>query len=419
MVFYTFLKTCAILKPKVRRAAAWQSEGKEGFSMGKFSYVPNALRTILQDGNVGNAVAVYQDGKCLFEDYAGWADREKGIPTSRDTMYRIYSMSKPIAYTAGLMLFERGLFSMTDPVGAFLPEFQNAKVLHYDDHGEPYFTNARSPILIWHLFTMTSGIAYGTDPTAKNAGGYYARAMNQLIAETGNHYSLAQMVSRLKDVPISFDPGTAWEYGYSADIVGRLVEVLTGKTFYQFLREEIFEPLDMPDTVFVMDEGQRARLAQMYELDLRDLSKPAIISDMRTQPKENTLMESGGGGLKSTLHDYSHFAQGLVCGYRGTRLLGRRTLEMMHTNQLPPEVLAGFSRLQPGYGYGCGVRTLMDPGRAHTSANAGEFGWAGAAGTYLDIDPVERVSIVYMQHMMPGNNRRTEQLLRASVYGAL
>ena len=387
--------------------------------MGKLENISGALRTINRDGNVGCSVAVYRDGQCIFEDYAGWADREKGIPVDRDSMFRIYSMSKPVAYTAGLMLFERGLFSMTDPVGDYLPEFRDAKVLHYDDKGEPYFTNAKSPILIWHLFTMTSGIAYGTNPDAKNAGGYYAAEMNRLIGETGNCYTLSQMVSRLKNVPISFDPGTAWEYGYSADIVGRLVEVLTGKTFYQFLREEIFEPLDMPDTVFVMNEDQRRRLAQMYELDPRDFSKPAIISDMRTQPKENPLMESGGGGLKSTLHDYSHFAQGLVCGYRGTRLLGRRTLEMMHTNQLPPKVLEQFSRFLPGYGYGCGVRTLMDPGLAHTSASVGEFGWGGAAGTYLDIDPRENVSIVYMQHMMPGNNRHTEQLLRAAVYGAL
>lgn len=387
--------------------------------MGDFKYVSDTLRYILADGNVGNAVAVYKEGKCLFEDYAGWADRENGVPITRDTMYRIYSMSKPVAYTAGLMLFERGLFSMTDPVGAFLPEFQDAKVLHYDDHGEPYFTTAKSPILIWHLFTMTSGIAYGTNPEAKNAGGYYAKAMRKLMAETGNSYTLAQMVSRLKDVPISFDPGTTWEYGYSADIVGRLVEVLTGKTFFQFLKDEIFEPLDMPDTVFVMSQAQQKRLAQMYELDLSDLSKPAIVSDMRTQPKGNTLMESGGGGLVSTLHDYSHFAQGLVCGYNGYRLLGRKTLEMMYTNQLPPEVLQQFSARTPGYGYGCGVRTLMDKGAAHTNASIGEFGWAGAAGTYLDIDPVENVSIVYMQHMMPGNNRRTEQQLRASVYGAL
>ena len=387
--------------------------------MGDFKYVSDTLRHILNDGNVGNAIAVYKDGKCLFEDYAGWSDRENCIPISRDTMYRIYSMSKPIAYTAGLMLFERGMFSMTDPVGDFLPEFKDAKVLHYDDKGEAYFTNAKSPILIWHLFTMTSGIAYGTNPEAKNAGGYYAKAMRKLMDETGNEYTLAQMVSRLKNVPISFDPGTQWEYGYSADIVGRLVEVLTGKTFYRFLKDEIFDPLDMPDTVFVMNEDQQKRLARMYELDPRDFSKPAIISDMRTQPKGNSLMESGGGGLNSTLHDYCHFAQGLVCGYNGYRLLGRKTLEMMHTNQLQSEVLAQFNRFMPGYGYGCGVRTLMDRGAAHTSASLGEFGWGGAAGTYLDIDPVENLSIVYMQHMMPGNNRHTEQLLRASVYGAL
>lgn len=387
--------------------------------MGNFKYVSNALQHIIKDGNVGNAVAVYKDGKCVFEDYAGWADRENKIPTQPDTMYRIYSMSKPIAYTAGLMLFERGAFSMTDPLGEYIPEFKNAKVLHYDDSGEPYFTNAKTPIQIWHLFTMTSGIAYGTNPDAKNAGGYYAKEMRKLMDETGNNYTLAQMVSRLENVPISFDPGTVWEYGYSADIVGRLVEVLTGKTFFQFLKEEIFEPMDMPDTVFVMNEDQKRRLAQMYELDPKDYSKPAIVSDMRTQPKGNELMESGGGGLNSTLHDYSHFAQGLVCGYNGYRLLGRKTLEMMHTNQLPPQVLAQFSKFQPGYGYGCGVRTLMDKGAAHTNASIGEFGWAGAAGTYLDIDPVENVSIVYMQHMMPGNNRHTEQLLRAAVYGAL
>jgi len=374
------------------------------------------LRSFLEKGPAGCACSVYHQNEQVFEDYVGYADLETKKPITPDTIYRIYSMTKVVTCVAALTLYERGLFLLEDPLEEYLPEFKNPQVYREGENGEIHVTPAAKSIRVKDLFTMTSGLTYGGE--ANETERQVKKAMNLLQKE--DTFSVRALSKALANIPLAFDPGTQWRYGLSHDVLGAFIEVVSGKTFGQFLREEIFRPLSMDDTFFKIPDDKKERLSSLY-----DWKEPGVLqknSKMDEEFQPGTLFESGGGGLLSTLNDYSRFAHMLANGgtLNGERILGVKTVELMSRNHLQPEQVATFNwdHLK-GYGYGLGVRVMVNPALAGSNSSIGEFGWMGMAGTWVMIDPKEQLSAVYMHQLLPNFETYTQPRLRNVIYGAL
>lgn len=261
---------------------------------------------------------------------------------------------------------------------------------------------------------MSSGLTYGGDSTETER---QTRTVMENAVTTMDMRALSKAVAA---VPLAFDPGTHWKYGTSHDVLAALIEVLSGETFGEFLRKEIFEPLEMSDTSFRIPEEKRDRLCKMYDRAEDGTLTPNTSKDAPYQ--QGCRYESGGGGLLSTIGDYSRFAQALARGGEldGVRILSQKTIQLMGTNHLGPQQLKDFNGPQrSGYGYGLGVRVMMDPADGGINGSIGEFGWAGLGGSWVLIDPKEQLSVVYMQQMLPGLEPYIHPRLRAVIYGAM
>lgn len=372
------------------------------------------LKSLMEKGPAGCACTVVHRGEVIYQEALGYADLDKKQAINLDTIYRIYSMTKVVTCVAALMLYEKGHYLLNDPLGDYLPEFRNPQVYKYNDIGIKTLVPAGTPIRIKDLFMMTSGITYGGDG---NETERQTRAKMEKATETMDTQTAVKAIA---SVPLAFEPGTRWKYGMSHDVLAALIEVLSGQKFGDFLEKEIFEPLGMKDTSFRIREDQRDRLCTMYDCAADGAMTPNIRLDSCYQP--DCELESGGGGLLSTLGDYSKFAQALANGgeLNGTRILSRKTVQLMATNHLNAQQLRDFDWSQmSGYGYGLGVRVLLDPAAGGNNGSIGEFGWAGMAGSYLLIDPKEELSIVYMQQLLPSREPFIHPRLRAVVYGAM
>jgi CubicO group peptidase (beta-lactamase class C family) len=375
------------------------------------------LKSFVENGPAGCSLAVMHQGKNVFQDYLGYADQETQNPIKEDTIFRIYSMTKVVTCTAALMLYERGLFLLNDPLENYLPEFKNPQVYRTDGQGGVYASPAKSSILVKDLFTMTSGLTY--PGTGNETERQLVKELNQL-KEKAEKLTLRRLSQVLASVPLAFDPGTQWRYGYSHDVLAAFIEVVSGKKFSVFLKEEIFAPLGMGDTSFTIPEDKKHRLAAMYNR-LED-GKLIKNEQMDEHYQADSEFESGGGGLLSTLGDYSRFAYMLANGgeYEGTQIIGKNTITLMATNHLNPEQMANYNwDYLAGYGYGLGVRTMMDPAKGGINGSIGEFGWSGLAGTWVLVDPKEKLSAVYMQQMLPNFEAHHQPRLRNVIYGAL
>ncbi|WP_246516737.1 serine hydrolase domain-containing protein [Lederbergia ruris] len=375
------------------------------------------LKKFVEKGPAGCALAVHRQGEKIFEDFVGVADLETGKPITADTIYRIYSMTKVVTCTAALMLYERGAFLLNDPLEEYLPEFKNPLVYRKSDTGEMYTSPASRSITVKDLFTMTSGLTYPGEGNETER--QVAKAM-QSLEKQDKKMTTRQVSQALAAIPLAFDPGTRWHYGLSHDVLGALIEVISGKSFGQFLQEEIFDPLGMEDTFFRIPEAKKGRLCSNYRRNEQgELIKN---TEMDANIQADAKFESGGGGLLSTLHDYSRFAQMLANGgtLDGERIIGRKTIELMATNQLRPENRENYNwNYLSGYGYGLGVRVMIDPALGGANSSLGEFGWSGLLGTWVTIDPVEKLSAVYMQQMLPNFESYHQPRLRSVIYGAL
>lgn len=349
----------------------------------------------------------------LYQESFGYADLEKKIRIQSDTIYRMYSMTKVVTCVAALMLYEKGLYLLNDPLDEYMPEFKNLQVHRYNENGTLSISPAVNPIRIKDLFTMSSGLAYSGDgtETERHTG---------KILENDAIKDIKALSKALAVIPLDFDPGTHWKYGMSHDVLAALIEVLSGQTFGEFLEKEIFEPLGMTDTSFRIEEDKRDRLCIMYDRAEDGTLTPNTSMDAPYQP--GCRYESGGGGLLSTIGDYSRFAQALAKGGQldGVRIVSPNTIKLMATNHLSPQHLKDFnwSHLS-GFGYGLGVRVMIDPAAGGINRSIGEFGWAGLAGTWLLIDPKEELSVVYMQQMLPSLEPYITNRLRTVIYGAL
>jgi CubicO group peptidase (beta-lactamase class C family) len=374
------------------------------------------LKSFVEKGPAGCSCSVTYQGETRFEDYVGLADLEAEKPITADTIYRIYSMSKVVTCVAALMLYERGLFLLNDPLEEYLPEFKNPQVYRMTKKGEKNITTATRPIRIKDLFTMTSGLTYEGDGSETERE--VKKAMQLLRKD--NTFNVRKLSAALAKIPLAFDPGTEWRYGLSHDVLGALIEVVSGKTFGEFLKEEIFQPLSMNDTFFKIPDEKKHRLCSLYVRNEEGSLLKNTRLDRQYQP--GTLFESGGAGLLSTLSDYSTFAHMLANGGEldGVRIIGRKTVELMSANHLTSDQLSFYNwDYLAGYGYGLGVRTMKSPHTGGSNSSIGEFGWSGLAGTWVLIDPKEKLSAVYMQQLMPNLEAYHQPRLRNVIYGSL
>ncbi|UGB32932.1 serine hydrolase domain-containing protein [Metabacillus sp. B2-18] len=375
------------------------------------------LKNFTEKGPSGCSLQVMHQGNTIYKDYVGFANKEDKIAIDEDTIFRIYSMTKVVTCTAALMLYERGLFLLNDPLEKYLPEFKNMKVYHKDDSGKVTVIPASRSILVKDLFTMTSGLTYGGE--ANETEKHVAKTFQQL-QEKGEKLTNRRLSEVLATIPLAFQPGAHWYYGLSHDVLGALIEVLTGKTLGQFFQDEIFTPLAMKDTFFRIPDNKKHRFAVLYNRNEDGSLTKNEKMDVQFEPLSE--LESGGGGLLSTLGDYSRFAHMLANGgeFEGVKVIGEKTISFMTKNQLNDEQATTYNwDYLAGYGYGLGVRTMMDSAQGGSNGSEGEFGWSGLAGTWVLIDPQEKLSAVYMQQMIPNFEAYHQPRLRNVIYGAV
>lgn len=363
-----------------------------GFAPERLKRLEAGVRQYIADGKyAGASYLVARDGKIAAWETFGVRDIATGAPMEKDTIVRVYSMSKTVASVAVMMLFEEGRFRLDDPVSQYLPEFKQMKVFKGGTADQPELVDATRPITIRELLTHTSGFGYdfGESPLEQ----IYKRAK---LWETPN---LKEFTRKAAQLPLAHQPGEAWTYGIGIDVLGGLVEVVSGQRFEDFLTQRLFQPLGMKDTAFDVPPGKRNRLAALHETGpdgkLR-LAQPLLAVTPEPGPK----LAGGGGGLFSTIGDYARFAQMLLNGgeLNGTRILGRKTVELMmvnHLNYLPRQTHIWSEA--DGFGLGGAVR--IDLAKGGSLGSVGQFGWSGAATTYYNIDPHEgTVVLLFLQH---------------------
>ena len=371
----------------------------------------------IEQGEIAGAnIMVIHKGQETFFDNYGYADKENQLPVKRDTIFRLFSMSKPITAVATMILVERGVIDVRDTVSKYIPAFANQTVWEEDKE-----VAANRDITIWDCLNMTTGIPYPNEWT--ESGRRMDTLFKELIArrEAGEIVDTQEYMRRIAQIPLVFQPGKEWMYGLSADILGAVIEVVSGKKYSRFLQEEIFLPLGMKDTGFYVPKDKEWRFAKNYDMINGELV-PFTRSHLGEYYGADVAFESGGAGMVSTIEDYSHFAQMLVNGgtYNGTRILGRKTIEFMAQNHLKPNQMAALqwdSTL--GYGYGCLMRVLINQGEAGTNASLGEYGWDGWTGNYMMIDPEEDLVILYFIQRCGAGFTPTMRKLRSVIYGSL
>jgi CubicO group peptidase (beta-lactamase class C family) len=349
----------------------------------------------------GVVTLIARRGRVVHFEAVGFRDPESQAPMTTDAIFRIASMTKPITSVAAMMLYEEGRFLLSDPISKWLPEFTEMKVAIPAPPGErverPYkLVPAARPITIKHLLTHTAGLANAYRGMTQAE---YAKASpRQAPTET-----MTDVVKRLAKLPLNFHPGDQWEYGPATDVLGRLVEVISGQTLDEFFRKRIFEPLGMVDTHFYMPESKVSRLTALYQPDAENSNRmkltEAPTKDSRWI-KEPHVYFAGAGGLVSTAADYFKFHQMMLNGgeLNGVRLLGRKTVELMSVNHIGdlPVWITG-----PGFGFGLGYSVVKDVGQAAQPGSIGNYGWGGAFCTYFWVDPVEEMIGIVMTQVRP------------------
>ena len=333
----------------------------------------------------GASMLIARHGKLVYRQCLG-ALRSDGPPMSEDAIFRIYSMTKPIVSVAAMMLVEQGRLSIIDPVSAYIPAFADVKVgVPNGDRLE--LASPRRPMTVQDLMRHTSGLTYGFtggSPVQKLTKAADLRNPNRTIAET---------VEKIAALPLMHQPGEAWEYSLSTDVLGRVVEIVEGARLSEVLRERIFDPLGMNDTAFFTPESKLARRADPFSFDF--MTTAGVDSCNATGPPK---FESGGGGLLSTLADYTRFTAMLSAGgvFEGVRLLSPPTLAFMASDHLAANVRRDHYLLWPGHGFGLGFAVRTDPGRAPTAGSVGEFFWGGMMGTAFWVSPRDSLFAILM-----------------------
>ena len=367
-----------------------------GFSKSDLDKINEKMSSLVEDGSaVGHSTLVLKDGKEVFFGAWGQQNRAKKTPVSRDTIFRIYSMSKPITSVAAMQLVEQGKLKIDSPVSDYLPEFKELKVLEDGKEVEP-----KRVMKVRDLLRHTSGLTYGFFGNTE-IDKRYQRALILLTDPT-----IEKTVTKLSRIPLLHHPGTQFHYSVSTDVLGRVIEVASGESFDQYLNKNIFEPLKMQDTHFTLPGEKLDRFAELYKPAGGGKLSPAnAISSARFVSSENTYY-SGGGGLCSTIDDYARFSEMLVNKgtLDGKKIIEEKTLKEMWTNQL-----ADIERKSRSFKFGLGFRISPQ----------GDYSWGGAAGTRFWTQPEKGLTIVYMVQIQPYRGKKYGEFVRDTVYGAL
>ncbi|MCI9372859.1 MAG: beta-lactamase family protein [Lachnospiraceae bacterium] len=382
----------------------------------KLARLADVLQEMVDTGFVaGVTCMVLQDGEeqCYYE--AGFQDSANRIPIARNTIFRLYSMTKPITSAAVMMLLEDGKLDLLEPVSKYLPGFLNQTVIRNGME-----TPVSRPVTIQNLLNMTSGLTYDGQNcvTEVRTGALFQEAADKLSSP--HPLSTVEFMNRLGKIPLAFEPGEKWQYGASADVLGAIVEIVSGMRFGEFLEKRIFAPLGMKDTAFYVPQDKQSRLSKVYEATPDGL-KTYHGSHLAVQNRmeRNPAFESGGAGLVSTIDDYAAFAQMLL--QNGSCLLSPKTVEFMTGSRLMPALQNDVNRWEsmPGYTYANLLRIMTNPEIAVSMGSRGEYGWDGWLGPYMTNDPANRLTLLIMQQKTGSGTTEYTRKIRNVVFSSL
>lgn len=401
-----------------------------GFSPGRLERINALSKRYIDSGRLaGTVTLVARRGETVHFEAHGHRHLEENVPMTRNTLFRVYSMTKPVTTVAAMMLFEEGRFLLSDPVSKFIPAFSKTRVFERSTPSGLTYAKPKHEMTLRDLMRHTAGLSYGW---------FHDSPVESLYREAqpvASGVTLEEMVDRLADLPLLYHPGEAWRYSLATDVLGRVVEVVSGESLDRFFAQRIFEPLGMTETGFFVAANNLERFAAMYSpvegyrfgADLSNLPEGEpirLLDDPAHSPfRRPPNFLSGGGGLVSSASDYLRFARMLANGgeLEDTRLLGRKTLEMMTANHLPERLMPisiGVDEIA-GYGFGLGFSVLADPVRSGLPGSKGSYGWGGAATTSFWVDPVEDLICIFMTQFMPSGFYPVVNEFRVAVYGAL
>jgi CubicO group peptidase (beta-lactamase class C family) len=396
-----------------------------GMDAARLGRLEGHFAAYVDDGRLpGWLIVVARRGHVAHVATAGYRDRERELPVTGDTIWRLASMTKPVTSVAALMLYEEGAFELKDPIARWLPEFADMRVYTSGSSMRPATRRATEPIRVWHLLTHTAGLTYGF---------HHAHPVDAMYRAAGYEWGsppgvdLAGCCQAWAALPLVFEPGTEWNYSVATDVLGRLVEVVSGQSLDEFFRSRILGPLGMADTGFWVPEDRAARLAAAYMANPAGADAPAVPID-GSGALEPPAFLSGGGGLAGAAADYLRFAEMLRRGGEldGVRLLSPRTVAYMARNQLPGGAdLEQFGRplfaetTFDGVGFGLGVSVVTDPAKGKVLTSPGEFGWGGAFSTFFFVAPEEELSVLLFTQLLPSSTHPIRSQLKQLVYQAL
>ncbi len=398
--------------------------GEVGFDAARLGRIDTHFRRYVDDGRLaGWTIAVARRGRVVHLAHHGLADVEAGRPVADDTIWRIYSMTKPITSVAAMMLYERGALELTDPVSRFIPAFADMRVYRGGPAADPATVPASEPMRVWHLLSHTAGLTYGF---------HHAHPVDEMYRAKGFEFGapagmdLAGACEVFGRFPLVFEPGREWNYSVATDVLGRVVEVASGQSLDAFFAGEILGPLGMTDTAFSVGDADLDRLAALY------VRNPAgglkRYDTMGAAATKAPTYLSGGGGLVSTASDYHRFTQMLARGGEldGARLLSPRTVAYMTRNHLPGGAdLDAIGRpisaesSFAGVGFGLGFSVVLDPAAGKAVTSPGEYAWGGLASTAFWVDPVEETTAMFFTQLLPSSTYPIRPQLRALVNQAV
>lgn len=402
-----------------------QSQTSTGYSPERLSIIDNFISKYINDGKLNGAVGlVIQNGKIIYHKSFGLANKEKNEAMTTNHIFRIASMTKPIISVAAMQLYEQGKFLLDDPVSKFIPEFKNPVVLDKYNATDTTYTTiaAKREITIRHLLSHTSGIGYAQIGTAQANAIYFKNGINGGI---GTPYStLKDNIPKLAKLPLFNQPGESFLYGLNVDVLGYLIEVISGMPLDKYLKEKIFDPLGMKDTYFFLPADKQKRLVPLYAQDAKGLKlQDSLISlngtFWRDFPKINGSFFSGGAGLASTASDYAIFAQALLNGgeYNGKKILSPHTIQLMTKNHIRDLVMWGNPDNPNRFGLGFGVYT--EKSELNTPVAAGSYDWAGMFASHFWVDPKNKIVAVFMRNVWPTTEWDFGERIKPVVYQAL
>jgi len=420
----TCLAVCWAASVPAQNLTASKRPEDVGFSTERLARITNFFQGEIDKGAIpGSTLLIARDGKLAYVQTLGYQDREKKISMKADAIFRIFSMTKPIASVAVMMLAEEGKIDLLAPVSKYLPEFKDVKVgVEKIDPAtnKPALSleDVQRPMTVQDLLRHTSGLVYGP---------FGNSLVHQIYNKSNlfdNNQTLAEFVAKLSKLPLAHQPGSVWEYGMSTDVLARIVEVVSGMSFDRFVEDRITKPLGMHDTAFYLSAAQAPRLVEPQINPASGKRPPVSTAENLTKEKQKWF--SGGGGLLSTAPDYARFCQMLLNGGEldGVRLLSPKTLAVMTSDQIPPGIpRSGYEDMAPilelGQSFGLGFAVRIDAGHSPLSGSVGDYFWAGAFGTYFWVDPQEKLFAVMMVQMPFEQSGYYRRAFRELVYGAL